>query len=293
MYPELPNGKHGERRDCPCGGDEGHDQRKRNAARSGEDGECEHPGAEAGRGPEPPSAHERQDERDDGEASRVDEEAGVGGGSASERAGDVERIPPLADANAERSWAACERQRDMADPGDERCREYAERDRKRPPRPGADAGRREREEAQRRDRREQRAEREEERRAGLPPRHEQPGGGERRIEQGETRRDVAERQDRHGEREREPGPLAEERESRSGETEADRPAVGEERKGGARPAGERSRERRAREASCVGPARESHTGPLLAAAGAGHRAQLLRERAGRRPLLRVERQGAV
>ena len=74
--------------------------------------------------------------------------------------------------------------------------------------------------------------------ARLPPRHEQPGGGERGVEEREPERDVAEREEGHREREREPRPLPVQG-RRSGERrEAERPAAGIERQGCGRPAGE-------------------------------------------------------
>ena len=120
----------------------------------------------------------------------------------------------------------------------------------------AGARRGEGKQAERGDRREKRADDEEEGGARLPPGHEQPAGGERRVEQREPERDVAEREHRHGESERDADALAQERRRERDQREQDRPAVRVERQGGGGPAGEERREDRRERLSGLDPRRE-------------------------------------
>ena len=96
---------------------------------------------------------------------------------------DGEGVLAAGDPEAERRRGAGERQRRVAEAGDDRGQQHRRGHLQRAPRLAADPLRGEREQAEREDRRQQRAEREEEPVARRAPGERQPGAGDRRVEE--------------------------------------------------------------------------------------------------------------
>src|SRR5437879_7373233 len=200
---ELPEGVLGTESDGGSGEPGGYRHRRSSSRGHREHAEHEHARPDRGRSPATEGLGVRQGEGDSGEGGGLDEERGVSGRGPPERAGDVQRIGGARDAEAEGRPGARERQRRAAETCDDTRGDHRDAGLRRPSRPAPKAGNGERNEPERSERREHGPEGEEEPTARLAPAEHEPGAGERRVEEGEPERDVAEREHRHSQRDRE------------------------------------------------------------------------------------------